>query len=153
MPPAAPAPGAPGSPPSLASDLGGEPDAQGAGAAGGTAFGFAAVWGATIVSGADYLARLTGLDAALATSDVLVTGEGRFDEQSLRGKVVGRLLAKAPRQTVVIAGQLESTTSGLVFGLSDLAGSTTAALAEPERWLKAAAARAAREITSEGAER
>jgi glycerate kinase len=133
----------------LAAEVGGDPSAPGAGAAGGTAFGFATAWGGAIVSGADYLARLTGLDAALATSDVLVTGEGRFDEQSLSGKVVGRLLEKASGQTVVIAGQLHAAPRGLGFGLSDIAGSTAAALSEPERWVRAAAARAAREIRAE----
>lgn len=137
----------------LAAEVGGNPDAAGAGAAGGTAFGFATAWGATIVSGADYLAELTGLDKALATSDVLVTGEGRFDEQSLSGKVVGRLLDKAPAHTVVIAGQLDAVPSGLGFGLSDVAGSTAAALAEPERWLREAASRAARQILQEHPER
>ena len=133
----------------LAAELGGDPAARGAGAAGGTAFGFASVWGASIVSGADFLAELTGLDAALATSDVLLTGEGQFDEQSLGGKVVGRLLAKATGRTVVIAGQLSVAPSGRGFELANLAGSTAAALAEPERWVRTAAAAAAREILSE----
>jgi glycerate kinase len=137
----------------LAADLGGDPSAHGAGAAGGTAFGFATTWGATILSGADYLAELTGLDAALSTSDVLLTGEGRFDEQSLGGKVVGRLLEKAAGQTVVIAGQLDAVPRGLGFSLSSVAGSTEAALAEPQRWVREAAARAARQIIPERAER
>ena len=130
----------------LAAELGGAPEAPGAGAAGGTAYGFATRWGATIVPGADYLAELTGLDAALASADVLVTGEGRFDEQSLRGKVVGSLLAKAPGRTVVIAGQLATATPDLGFDLSALAGSAAGAMAEPQRWVRAAAAAAARAI-------
>ena len=133
----------------LAAEGVGDREEPGAGAAGGTAFGFATAWGATIVSGADYLASLTGLDAALATSDVLVTGEGRFDEQSLSGKVVGRLLEKASGQTVVIAGQLDAAPRGLGFSLSDVAGSPAAALAEPGRWVRVAAAKAAREIHAE----
>ena len=79
----------------LATLLGGDPAAPGAGAAGGAAFGFAAVWGAGIVSGADHVAELTGLPAALAAADVVLTGEGRFDAQSLSGKVVGRILDTA----------------------------------------------------------
>ena len=47
----------------FASLLGGDPGAPGAGAAGGTAYGFATVYGAEIVPGADHLAQLTGLDA------------------------------------------------------------------------------------------
>jgi glycerate kinase len=132
----------------LASLIGGDPTQPGAGAAGGAGYGFAAVWGATMESGADYLAALTGLDAALAGADVLVTGEGRFDAQSLGGKVIGQLLAKAPPKTVVIAGQLSIEPPGAGYALSDLAGSTEAALAEPERWAYAAGALAAREIST-----
>lgn len=121
--------------------LGGEPAAPGAGAAGGTAYGLSAAWGATITGGADYIAALTGVHDRPA--DVLITGEGRFDAQSLGGKVVGQLLAGASGRTVVIAGELAATPPDLGFSLTQLAGSTEAALADPEHWLFAASAQAA----------
>ena len=121
--------------------LGGDPSAPGAGAAGGTAYGLSAVWGATITSGADYIADLTGVHDRPA--DVLITGEGRFDAQSHGGKVVGQLLARAPGRTVVIAGELAAAPPDLGYSLTELAGSTEEAMADPERWLFVAAADAA----------
>ena len=125
--------------------LGGDAAAPGAGAAGGTGYGFAAAWGAISVSGADYIAALTGLDEALMAADVLVTGEGRFDGQSLTGKVVGQLLAKAAGRSVVIAGELAASPPDLGYSLTELSGAE-GSRAHPARWLREAAAQAARDI-------
>jgi glycerate kinase len=70
----------------------GDPAAPGTGAAGGTGFGFSAVLGARIEPGADFLAELTGLDLAIADADVLLSGEGRFDDAHRQG---GRSTAPA----------------------------------------------------------
>lgn len=129
--------------------LGGDHEFAGAGAAGGCGFGFVAAWGARIESGSAWIARVTGLDDAVAGSDLVLSGEGRFDEQSTRGKAVGGVLAAATRAGVragVIAGQLAAPSGVWEASLSVLAGSVAASLAEPERWLRAAGARAAREI-------
>lgn len=139
----------------LAGALGGDPAQPGSGAAGGTAYGFAAAWGARIEPGADYLAALSGLDAAIVRADVLLTGEGRFDDQSLGGKVVGQLLAKAEAAGVrvgVIAGQVTvpstawTTRSVWTASLTDIAGSAEVAMADPRPVLREAGARAAREL-------
>lgn len=133
-----------------------DPDAPGAGAAGGTAFGFLAAWGARIEPGAAAIADLTGLTSALGDADVLITGEGRFDATSLSGKVVGHALRAAEAATVArviaIAGQVAiampslagATTASL--SLSDLAGSTEVALADPAAWLTRAGAEAAAQL-------
>ena len=132
--------------------FGGDPEAPGAGAAGGTGYGLAAVWGATYASGADYLATLTGLDAALATADVLVTGEGSFDSQSLGGKVVGQQLAKARGRSVVIAGRTSAAAPDLAFSLTELAGSSATAMSDTAHWVREAAALAAAHPTFHSAE-
>ncbi|MBU1586439.1 MAG: glycerate kinase, partial [Actinobacteria bacterium] len=129
----------------LAELLGGDPDAAGSGAAGGAGYGFATVWGATIVSGADRLAELSGLRAAIDRADVVLTGEGRFDEQSLTGKVVGSILALGA--TGVIAGQVTAPTGVWTASLTDLAGSAEASMADPARWLRVAGANAARDLS------
>ena len=63
--------------------------APGAGAAGGLGFGLAALLGARLRCGAEHVAALVGLDAAISTADVVVTGEGALDAWSVRGKVPG----------------------------------------------------------------
>ena len=138
----------------LAMVAGGDSDAAGAGAAGGTAFGFATLWGAHIEPGAPSIAALTRLDGALETADVLVTGEGRFDDQSLRGKVVGHALELAGAagiRTAVIAGRLDLAPPDWGGDLTQLAGSVEAAMAEPLRWLEEAGRRAASELGVEAA--
>lgn len=77
----------------------------GSGAAGGLAGGLAAV-GARLVSGFALVADITGLDQRLAESELVVTGEGRLDEQSFEGKVVGELASRiGVRPAACVAGQ------------------------------------------------
>ena len=132
-------------------DAVGAPDAirllPGAGAAGGTAFGFLAEWGATIEPGAQTIARITGLDVDLRYADVVITGEGRFDQTSLTGKVVGNTLDSAEAagaRTIVIAGQIGGAHDVAALSLIDLAGDSAAAMAAPQHWLEVAGAEAAR---------
>lgn len=125
----------------FARHLGGDPDAPGAGAAGGTGYGFAAAWGAKIESGARWLQRLTGLDAAMKSADIAMTGEGRFDATSTAGKVVGELLSLADRHGVragVIAGSFAAETDRWSCSLQELAQSERSALANPLRYLELA---------------
>src|SRR5262249_13348426 len=65
-----------------------EPDAPGAGAAGGLGFGLRAFLGARLVRGAEHVMDLVGFDERLARADVVITGEGKLDRQSIGGKVV-----------------------------------------------------------------
>lgn len=129
--------------------LGGYVELAGCGAAGGTAFGFATIWNAKIESGADYIANLSNLLQLLQTSDLLITGEGSFDEQSLSGKVVGQLLHKAKEsnlRSAVIAGQIQVASGVWQSSLTEMAGSVAAALENPAYWLALVGAKAAREL-------
>lgn len=87
-------------------DLRGGPwrDTAGAGAAGGLGFGLAAFAGAELKPGAHLVAELIGLHEAIAAADVVITGEGRIDAWSLRGKVTGAVAGMArQRGTAVLA--------------------------------------------------
>ncbi len=78
---------------------------------------------------------------------MVVTGEGRFDEQSLSGKVVGQILGRAARHgiaAVVIAGAVEASAPGHTESLTELAGSAVAAMADPTRWLEVAGGNSAK---------
>lgn len=125
--------------------LGGDPTAAGAGAAGGTAFGFAAAWGARIVPGAAAIADLIGLDDALAGADFVVTGEGRLDASSWQGKVVGEVARRTAAPLAVVCGSADGRQQGAahVVTLAELAASVPAAIADPKRWLLAAGQRLA----------
>ncbi|MBO0867427.1 MAG: glycerate kinase [Micromonosporaceae bacterium] len=79
----------------------------GAGAAGGLGAALLAA-GGRVVSGLALVRQVTGLDAALDGADLVITGEGSFDEQSLRGKVVSGVAEGARRRgkpCLVFAGR------------------------------------------------
>lgn len=78
----------------------------GGGAAGGLAGGLYAL-GAQLVRGFDLVADETGLHDAITECDIVVTGEGRLDDTSLSGKVVGGVIGLAQshgKPVVVICG-------------------------------------------------
>ncbi|MFJ9392971.1 glycerate kinase [Nocardioides sp. NPDC101246] len=66
----------------------------GAGAAGG--LGFACLWlGATRISGADFFLDLLDFDRHVEAHDIVITGEGRLDRQSLDGKLISAVVRRA----------------------------------------------------------
>jgi glycerate kinase len=80
----------------------------GAGAAGGLGFGLA-VLGARVLPGAEVVADAVGLGRHAAGADLLVTGEGALDWQSLHGKVVSAVAREGLSRgvpVVVVAGQV-----------------------------------------------
>ncbi|HUD36970.1 MAG TPA: glycerate kinase [Streptosporangiaceae bacterium] len=86
--------------------------APGAGAAGGTGFGALAYLGARLVPGVELVLDLIGFDAAVVGADLVITGEGSLDEQSLSGKApvgVARAAGWAGVPVVAVAGQLSLT--------------------------------------------
>jgi len=61
-------------------------NSPGAGAAGGLGFGLMAFCGAELRPGFDLIAELSGLEAEIARADLVITGEGSMDAQTLMGK-------------------------------------------------------------------
>ena len=84
----------------------------GGGAAGGLAAGLVAFLGAKIGSGFDLVADAVHLHKRLAAADLVITGEGSFDSQSLQGKVTGRVIEMAramDKRVVVLAGRADAS--------------------------------------------
>lgn len=79
--------------------------AAGSGSAGG--LGFATlVLGARLVSGAGFFLDLLGFDRAVADCDLVITGEGRLDEQTLAGKLpVAVARRAAPVPVIAVVGE------------------------------------------------
>lgn len=67
-------------------------DFRGAGAAGGVPFALACVFGAQIISGFDWISSIFDLQGKMHQTDIVITGEGSFDQQSLQGKATGKIL-------------------------------------------------------------
>ncbi|MGJ7550839.1 glycerate kinase [Pseudomonas alloputida] len=84
-------------------------DFPGCGAAGGMGFAAKAFMGARFRPGVEVVAELAGLDALVQGADLVITGEGRFDAQTLRGKTpmgVARVAKRHGVPVVVLAGTL-----------------------------------------------
>lgn len=127
----------------LAELAGGDPDAAGAGAAGGAGYGLATFWGATLRLGSEVVGELVGLERHLTRADLAITGEGAFDRTSLTGKIPGFVLNTAREKgadTAVVAGTADGTFDHDVTTLEGLSGGIAAAMADPCTWLKQAAA-------------
>lgn len=95
----------------LAGALGRPPlaDAPFAGAAGGALVGLAAIAPAEPRDGFALVAERRGLEAAVARADLVVTGEGSLDAQSLAGKgpvAIARMAAAAGRPVLAFAGRV-----------------------------------------------
>ncbi|MEW2473477.1 MULTISPECIES: glycerate kinase family protein [Micromonospora] len=131
----------------------------GGGAAGGIGAALLAL-GGRCESGIGLVSRAVGLNAALDGVDLVITGEGKFDHQSLRGKVVAGVAGAARDQgvpCVVLAGQVstgrrEAASVGVTEAYSlvehfggEERGGLTAALERPGEGLRALGARLARQ--------
>jgi glycerate kinase len=125
----------------------------GAGAAGGLGFAVFALGGG-FGSGIGSVLEAVRLDARTATADLVITGEGSFDHQSLRGKVaygVAQVAAAHGVPCAVLAGRVavgrrEMAAANITeaYALVDPPGSEAAAFAEPHAELARVAARVAR---------
>lgn len=125
----------------------------GAGAAGGLGFGLMLL-GARRVPGTAAVTAAVGLGERVRAADLVVTGEGSFDWQSLRGKVVAGVAAhavEAGTPVVVVAGQVlvgrrEAQAIGVdaAYPVARTPAEVDAALADPHATLAARAERVAR---------
>ncbi len=79
----------------------------GTGAGGGLGFALACMLGADLQSGFEALARLGGFEQRVAGCDLVLTGEGRLDDQTLQGKGPGgmaKLARRAGKPVIAFAG-------------------------------------------------
>ncbi|MFY1681233.1 glycerate kinase [Micromonospora sp. WMMD730] len=142
----------PGCPPGLGTLPGG-------GAAGGLGAAILAL-GGRCESGIDLVGRAIGLEAVLDDCDLVITGEGSFDHQSLRGKVVAGVAGAARDRgvpCVVLAGRVstgrrEAASAGVTEAYSlvehfggEERGGVAAAMGRPAEGLRALGARLARQ--------
>lgn len=114
----------------------------GTGAAGGTAFALAAVLGARLVPGIDCLAQAVGLRQRIQDADLVLTGEGSLDAQSLEGKAVSgmvRLARECAVPVIILAGRVDAGSCGRGCdggggggrGLADLGAEAVIRISDP----------------------
>jgi glycerate kinase len=131
----------------------------GAGAAGGLGFGLQAFLGAKFVSGFDIFADAAHLDERLKSADIVVSGEGAIDKQSLMGKGVGSLYQMCQSAGVRFIGLAGSLSQGIseefnysrdiaLLGIVPFLTSLDQAKAEPAKYLRLLASEAAKKAAS-----
>ena len=84
----------------------------GAGAAGGLGFGLMSFCDARLISGFDLVADVTRLETRIQAADLVITGEGRVDAQTLFGKGpagVAQMAQKHGKPVIAIAGAMEDS--------------------------------------------
>jgi glycerate kinase len=126
-------------------------DVAGAGAAGGLGAGIIAFLGGTILPGVQTIIDLVGLRQKIRGADLVITGEGRFDLQTAKGKAplgVAEAALKLGVPVLLICGSLgegareaaEDRFIG-ISSLTELAGCQKEAMLHPKQYLKAALTR------------
>jgi glycerate kinase len=133
----------------------------GAGAAGGVGFGALAVLGAALRPGIGMILELTGFAGKLGAADLVITGEGSLDEQTLRGKAPAGVAAVACDRGVpvlAIAGRVSLPADRLAaagiaraYALRDIEPDPARCMAAAGALLEELAGRVARDWLTEAA--
>jgi len=116
----------------------------GAGAAGGLGAGCMAFLKASLISGIDAILELCNFSEHVKDTDLVITGEGKLDEQSLQGKVLSGLMKKAngvPIWSICGVSDLDKTLlseSGMKFFEASEGVSVEESMSSPEKYLKIA---------------
>ncbi|MFD3404912.1 glycerate kinase [Kribbella sp. NPDC058693] len=119
-------------------------DVPGAGAAGGVGFAAVALLGAELRPGIELVLEMVGFEEQLAGADLVITGEGALDEQTLHGKAVAGVAATAAGIPVVaVCGvnqlqhhQLQQAGVQAAYALTDLEPDVQRCIADPKPLLE-----------------
>ncbi len=128
----------------------------GSGAAGGLGYGLRTFLDARMESGFEIFARIANLDAQIQQSDLVITGEGSLDGQSLMGKGTGQLALRCrqwQKRCIGLAGLVEGAAATqkadrlfyLARGITPTLTSFEQAKAQPALWLERLAAQVAQQ--------
>jgi glycerate kinase len=119
-------------------------DVPGAGAAGGVGFAALALLGAELRPGIELVLEMVGFEEQLAGADLVITGEGALDEQTLHGKAVAGVAAASGEVPVVaVCGvnrleshRLQEAGVQATYALTDLEPDVQRCIAEPKPLLE-----------------
>lgn len=113
---------------------------KGAGAAGGLGYGAMTFLGARVVSGIDFIIDLVGIQKRLADVDLVISGEGSFDRQSLQGKVVSGLKMRCEQHQkplIIVCGKSDEPewSGSPIYSILSKAKSTSDAMENAASYL------------------
>ena len=112
------------------------PDFEGAGAAGGVGFAMKHFFNSKIVSGIDEILNLVDFDHLAKEYDVVITGEGKFDSQSLNGKVISGIKKHNPKRLIILCGSKAIESNEEVYSIVPNVATLEDALTKPQESFK-----------------
>lgn len=127
---------------------------KGAGAAGGIAVSLVALLHAEIMEGAKFVLDNLSFNKHLKWADIVITGEGKLDRQSMQGKAPAAVAEKARKlrkPVVAIVGENrfpDQTLFDHIYSLTDVAGSSGQAIKKAGDWVYALSKRVAQNYRS-----
>lgn len=90
----------------------------GDGAAGGVGYAFNQIIKAKTISGSDKILSLLNFEQICKTYDIIITGEGKFDNQTADGKIIQGIMKYQPKRLIIVTGIAEiETTKAEVFAI------------------------------------
>ncbi len=115
----------------------------GSGAAGGVGGGLVSLLGAKLISGINNLIEITQVESKIKDSDIIITGEGKIDLQTEKGKVISgisSLARKYKKPVIAVCGEEEKNVSvklGLkkVYTILEIADSVSDAIVNGDKYL------------------
>lgn len=85
-------------------------DQKGEGAAGGVGFAFNRIIKAKIINGSEKILSLINFAKMCEEYDIIITGEGKFDQQTLDGKIIKGIMEYHPKKLIIVTGIAEIET-------------------------------------------
>lgn len=128
-------------------------DLPGAGAAGGIGSLASSIFHSHFIPGSEWFSEHLKLTEKISEANLIITGEGSFDSQSVQGKGPGFVLSRSKelaKTVAVLAGQIDKDLPELAdvphISLAEIAGDPWRAIQEPHRWLVEATERLLEQI-------
>lgn len=114
-------------------------DVKGGGAAGGICAALYSVYGGEIKSGFDILAKACNLEKEIEKSDIVITGEGKTDNQTIMGKLpykISEICKKHGKKCIILSGSIDNVKLGdKMYSLTDKNTSVDYAMKNGEKLL------------------
>ncbi len=108
----------------------------GAGAAGGVGYGMRAFWNASLLSGIDFVLDENGFSSSVDGYDLVISGEGRVDSQSLQGKVLSGIIKHKPKKLCLVVGSsLLENSEYPVYAVVPEVATLEQSMADPKTYL------------------
>lgn len=93
-------------------------EVPGEGAAGGVGFAMNRIIRSKLINGSEAILNIMNFEELCHEYDVIITGEGRFDDQSFNGKIIQGIMKHEPKKLIILCGVNECTKDLSLLGVN-----------------------------------